>query len=96
MAQLAKDPYQNYWKYVPEDMQPKLHFYNFAISSNHDSPSYPMNIIRNIYRPGTAKHCVCLPGFMCRILVKSKHLNAQEVLVAAKLTANMPAQIMRR
>lgn len=53
MVQLAKDPYQKYWKYVPEEMQPKMHFYNFAISGNHASPSYPMNIIRNIYKPGT-------------------------------------------
>lgn len=68
MVQLAIDPYKNYWKYVPEDMQPKLHFYNFAISSNHDSPSYPMNIICNIYRPGTAKHSVSLSGGVCRAL----------------------------
>lgn len=51
-AQLAQHPYQNYWKYVPEEMQPKMHFYNFAITSNHSSPSYPMNIIRNIFKPG--------------------------------------------
>ena len=51
-AQLAGNPYENYWQYIPEGMRPKMHFYNYPITSNVSAADFPMNIIRNIYIPG--------------------------------------------
>lgn len=79
LLQLAKDPYQKYWKYVPEEMQPKLHFYNFAISGNHNSPSYPMNIIRSVYKPGVLLSSSC-QSFSSRVKTLQKWWPASNAL----------------
>ena len=50
--QLAENPYEQYWKYVPEEVRPKLHFYNYPITSDVSAADFPMNIIRDVYRPG--------------------------------------------
>jgi hypothetical protein len=50
--QLAANPYENYWKYVPEHMRPKMHFYNYPITSDASAADFPLNIIRSIYKPG--------------------------------------------
>ncbi len=45
-------PPARYWSNVPDDVLPRLHFYNVPVSGQEDLASNPLNIIRNKYRPG--------------------------------------------
>ena len=45
-------PRPNYWKSVPAEVQARLHFYNYPISSDTQSPSHPLEILKSIYMPG--------------------------------------------
>ncbi|KAI8100260.1 hypothetical protein M9435_006745 [Picochlorum sp. BPE23] len=45
-------PKPDYWKSVPDEVQGRLHFYNYPISSDTQSPSHPLEILKSIYMPG--------------------------------------------
>jgi len=45
-------PRPDYWKSVPAEIQARLHFYNYPISSDTQLPSHPLEILKSIYIPG--------------------------------------------
>jgi hypothetical protein len=43
---------KRYWGNVPDDVLPRLHFYNVPVSGGEELASNPLNIIRSKYQPG--------------------------------------------
>ena len=51
-------PLSNYWKSVPHNVQGNLHFYNQAITSDLNSASHPLQILKRIYKHGDFVVCL--------------------------------------
>ena len=43
---------KEYWADVPLEMRARMHYYNVPCDTAPDSPFNPLNIVKNMYRPG--------------------------------------------
>lgn len=41
-----------YWRQWPVEDRYKMHFYNTPFDIDQESPDFPLNILKRIYRPG--------------------------------------------